>query len=144
MGPPLERMQEVECGSDYAESHAFNLNFKCTNNITEYEALILGLNLLKKLGARRIAVHGDSELVIKHVNGEYTAKHPRLRAYKNDVMDLLKNFVEYELVFVPRSQNIIKNGLACIASSYHKTPSDKKIIIQTKYRPAVPDNEKYW
>ena len=59
-------------------------------------------------------------------------------------MDLLKTFVEYELVFIPRSQNIIANGLACIASSYHKSPSDKKIIIQTKYRPAVPDNEKYW
>ena len=64
--------------SDYAESHAFNLNFKCTNNIAEYEALILGLNLLKKLGARRIAMHRDSELIIKQVNGEYTAKHPRL------------------------------------------------------------------
>ena len=51
--------------SDYAESHAFNLNFNCTNKISEYEALILGLNLLKKLGAHRIAVHGDSELIVK-------------------------------------------------------------------------------
>ena len=115
--------------SDYAESHACNLHFKCTNNITEYEAFILGLNLLKKLGARRIDVHGDSDLIIKQVNGEYTAKQPRLRAYRNDAMDLLKTFVEYELVFVPRIQNAIANGLACIASSYHKTPSDEKIII---------------
>ena len=51
--------------SDYAESHALKLDFKCTNNIAEYEALILGLNLLKKLGARRIPVHGESELIIK-------------------------------------------------------------------------------
>ena len=51
--------------SDYAESHACNLHFKCTNNIAENEALILGLNLLKKIGARRIAMQGDSELVIK-------------------------------------------------------------------------------
>ena len=51
--------------SDRAESHAINLHFKCTNNIAEYEALILGLNLLKKLGAHRIVVLGDSELVIK-------------------------------------------------------------------------------
>ena len=51
--------------SDYAESHACNLHFKCTNNIAEYEALILGLNLLKKIGASRIAMQGDSELVIK-------------------------------------------------------------------------------
>ena len=115
--------------SDYAENHAFNLNFKCTNNIIEYEALILGLNLLKKLGARRIDVHGDFELIIKQVNGEYTVKHPRLRAYRNDAMDLLKTLMEYELVFIPRIQNVIANGLACIASSYHKPPSDQKIII---------------
>ena len=51
--------------SDYAESHACNLHFKCTNNIAEYEALILGLNLLRKLGAHKITVHGDSELIIK-------------------------------------------------------------------------------
>ena len=60
------------------------------------------------------------------MNGEYTAKHPRLREYRNDAMDILKTFVEYELVFVPRSQNVIANGLACIDISYHKTPSDKK------------------
>ena len=77
-------------------------------------------------------MHGDSELIIKQVNGEYIAKHRRLRAYRNDAMDLLKTFVEYELVFVPRSQNIIVNGLACIGSSYHKPPSEKQIIIQTK------------
>ena len=100
--------------SDYVESHACNLHFKCTNNIAEYEALILGLKFLKKLGARRIAVHGDSELIIKQVNGEYIAKHPRLREYRNDTMDLLKTFVEYELVFVPRSQNVMANGLACM------------------------------
>ena len=115
--------------SEYGESHAFNLKLKCTSNIAEYEALILGLKLLKKLGARRISVHGDLELIIKQVNSEYIAKHPRLRAYRNDAMDLLKTFVEYELVFVPRSQNAISNGLACMASSYHKPPSDQKIII---------------
>ena len=78
--------------SDYAENHTCNLHFKCTNNISEYEALILGLNLLKKLGARRITVLGDFELVIKQVNSEYTAKHPRLRSYRNDAVDILKFF----------------------------------------------------
>ena len=100
--------------------------------------------MLRKLGAHRITVHGDSELIIRQVNGEYTMKHPRMRAYRNDTMDLLKTFVEYELVFVSRSQNTIANGLACMASSYHKPPSDQQIIIQTKFRAAVLDNKKYW
>ena len=33
--------------NNYTESHAFKLDFKCTNNVAEYEALILGLHLLK-------------------------------------------------------------------------------------------------
>ena len=51
--------------TNHAEGHSYKLNFPCTNNIAEYEALLLGLQLLKKLGAKRIAVHGDSQLVIR-------------------------------------------------------------------------------
>ena len=55
----------VDTEKNYSESHAFKLDFKCTNNIVEYEALILGLRLLKELGAKKIIVQGDSKLVIK-------------------------------------------------------------------------------
>ena len=40
--------------SRYSENHAYKLNFQCTNNIAEYEALMLGLKLLKKVGAKQI------------------------------------------------------------------------------------------
>ena len=46
--------------NNHAKGHSYRLNFQCTNNIAEYEALLLGLHLLKKLGAKRIIVHGDS------------------------------------------------------------------------------------
>ena len=98
--------------NNHIEWHSYRLNFQCSNNIAEYEALLLGLHLLKKLGAKRIKFHGDSELIIRQVNGEYSAKHPILRAYRNDVMDLLKTFDEFQLVFVPRNQNVLANGLA--------------------------------
>ena len=35
----------------YSENHSYKLNFQCTNNVAEYEALMLGLKLLKKVGA---------------------------------------------------------------------------------------------
>jgi ribonuclease HI len=60
--------------------------------MAEYEALILGLETLKELGARRIVVHGDSELVINQVKGIYQSKHPRLRAYRNLVLDIIEEF----------------------------------------------------
>jgi len=40
--------------------HSFKLMFKCTNNVAEYEALMLGLNVLKEKGATKICVHEDS------------------------------------------------------------------------------------
>jgi hypothetical protein len=61
---------------------SYKLTFECTNNMAEYEALILGLQVLKELGTQKIAVHGDSELIINQVKGVYQTKHPRLRAYK--------------------------------------------------------------
>jgi ribonuclease HI len=44
--------------------YAIRLHFWATNNITEYEALIDGLRIASKLGARRLFIRGDSELVI--------------------------------------------------------------------------------
>jgi hypothetical protein len=71
---------------------SYKLTFDCTNNMAEYEKLILGLNNLKELGARRIDVHGDCELVINQVKGIYQSKHHILRAYRNLVLDLVEEF----------------------------------------------------
>ena len=38
---------------------SYKLDFKCTNNLAEYEALILGLKALKDLQAQRIDIQGD-------------------------------------------------------------------------------------
>ena len=38
--------------NDYSEGHAFKLNFKFTNNLAEYEALVIGLKIVRKLGAK--------------------------------------------------------------------------------------------
>jgi len=68
---------------------SYKLEFECSNNEAEYEALIAGLKILKKLGEKKTFVYGDSKLVIKNVKGEYQAKNPRIRAYRNAVLDIL-------------------------------------------------------
>ena len=65
------------------KGHSYKLEFPYTNNIVEYEALLLGLHLLKDLGAKKVSVQGDSELIIRQIKGEYSAKNPRLREYRN-------------------------------------------------------------
>jgi len=120
---------------------SYKLAFDYSNNEAEYEALIVGLNILRKLNAKRISVYGDSKLVIKQVRGEYQAKHPRLQAYRNAVLDILKLFSKYTLTCVPRIQNSIADGLAKAASSL-KIPmnSSNKFEIHVKHHPTIPDN----
>jgi len=123
---------------------SYKLSFDFSNNEAEYEALITGIKILKKLRAKRISVYGDLELVIKQVKGEYQVKHPRMRAYRNAVLDILKMFPEYTLIAVPRSQNIIAYSLVTTMSNL-KIPmnSSNKFEIHVKHRPTVLDNLRY-
>ena len=43
---------------------SYKLTFECTNNMPDYEALLLGLHALKYMVAKRVQFMGDSELVI--------------------------------------------------------------------------------
>ena len=74
------------------KSFSYKLTFECTNNVAEYEALLPGLHVLKDFRAKRVKVFGDSELVINKVNDSYQTKHPRMRAYRNEVWDMFGNY----------------------------------------------------
>src|SRR5271167_3526194 len=50
-----------------------------TNNVAEYTALIRALERAKELGARRLHVHSDSELMVKQMRKEYQVKHDGLK-----------------------------------------------------------------
>ena len=96
---------------------SYKLAFECSNNEAEYEAMIIGLKILRKLNAKRISIYGDSKLVIKQVRGEYQEKHARMQAYRNVVLDILRLFLEYTLTCVPHMQNSIVDALAKAASN---------------------------
>jgi ribonuclease HI len=49
---------------------AIRLEFRCTNNQTEYEALLIGLETLVEMGAREVEAFGDSKLVVQQINEE--------------------------------------------------------------------------
>ena len=61
--------------------YAICLHFSASNNAAEYEALITGLRIAIELGATRLYVRGDSELVIDQVMKESSYKSPLMIAY---------------------------------------------------------------
>jgi ribonuclease HI len=54
--------------------YAVKLDFSCTNNIAEYEALLLGLRKLKAMGIRRAVLKIDSQVIFCHVDKSCKAK----------------------------------------------------------------------
>jgi hypothetical protein len=46
-------------------SLSFKLDFRTTNNIAKYEALLLGLNSAKEMGIKGLKVFGDADLFIQ-------------------------------------------------------------------------------
>ena len=115
--------------------------FDCTNNVAEYEALVLGIRVLKDLNAKMIYIFGDSKLVINQVKRSYQAKHPRLRSYRNLVLDLLESFKEYHLSVIPRKENGIVDALAVLASVFKITVyPNKQYKIEVKHKLAIQDN----
>jgi hypothetical protein len=97
------------------------------------------------LGAQKIAVHRDSEMIINQVKGVYQTKHPGLRAYRNFSLDLLEGFLEYDLSVVPREKNKIIDAFSTSALVF-KIPifPSKRYEIELKHKLTVPDNVKHW
>jgi len=87
--------------------YSFLLTFKCTNNVAEYEALLIGLNIATKHKIKKLAIYGDSELVISQVREKYLSKNKRLRQYRNAVWDSVELFDAFSISWVDRSKNIM-------------------------------------
>ena len=55
------------------------LNFPTTNNETEYEALVAGLDLTKATRAASVVIYYDSQIVANQMNGDYECKGERMK-----------------------------------------------------------------
>jgi ribonuclease HI len=91
-----------------------------TNNQAEYEALLRGLRYLKEVGAVSVEVYGDSELVIKQLNGQYESKSDALRNYYEECREILRSFQLVILQHIPREHNEEANRLAQSATGYRE------------------------
>lgn len=65
----------VRSPKDYPKVLSYKLYFDYTNNVVEYEALVLGLKMLKVLKTKKVYIYGDYKLIINKVKGIYQTKH---------------------------------------------------------------------
>jgi ribonuclease HI len=109
----------------YAACLSFALESdRCTNNVAEYEAVILGLRKLRALGVTTYIIKTDSKVVAGQVEKEYSAKDPALMPYLTAVRSLERQFKGFTLQHVNRAKNEEADALAKAAARGEALPSD--------------------
>jgi ribonuclease HI len=78
---------------------------RATNNVAEYRALLLGIERAAALGAKRLELVGDSELIVRQVRGDYKVKDETLRELHGQVLLALEAFEEWTIRHVRRDEN---------------------------------------
>ncbi|HEX3294416.1 MAG TPA: reverse transcriptase-like protein [Solirubrobacterales bacterium] len=78
---------------------------EATNNVAEYRALLLGIELAKELEADEVEFVGDSKLIVEQVKGNWRVKQDHLRPLHTKVRDALRDLSSWSIRHVKRGEN---------------------------------------
>jgi ribonuclease HI len=84
---------------------------RATNNVAEYRALLLGIELATENGADELELIGDSELIVRQVEGRYKVKHAEMKELHAEVKRALAPFEKWSIRHVKRAENADADAL---------------------------------
>ena len=142
--------------NNIAYEASVRLEYSCTNNQAEYEALLFGLQSLVDMGVKNIDAFGDSLLVVKQITGEFQCFDGLLNSYLDRCLDIIKTLDTFTINHIPREENSRANCLAQQASGYNvskgkffilerpmqvagKRETDM-LFLNSVHGPAIPDS----
>jgi len=83
-----------------------------TNNVAEYSAVLMGLQLAHSEGILNLRVESDSELVVKQLNGQYKVRNDVLKAFHEENLEEIEKFDSIEIRHILRGENKRADKLA--------------------------------
>ena len=96
--------------------------FPCTNNATEYEALLHGLLIAKEMSLSWVRCLGDSDLVAQQVSGKWDSKDPLMAAYRREVDAVAGHFKGYQVEHIDHRKNEAADALSRLGSQRKPVP----------------------
>jgi ribonuclease HI len=111
------------------------LEFNCTNNIAEYEALLSGLRKLKAMGIRSAVLKSDSQVITCHFDKSTRARDPKLEKYVDTVQRMEAFFEGFLVKNIPRGENKQANLLD--KSATHGLSLHSEVFFETLKAPSV-------
>jgi ribonuclease HI len=115
--------------------YAARLDFSCTNNIAEYEALLLGLRKLRAMGIKRAILKTDSQVISDHIDKSSKARDLKLEKYLDTIRRLEASFEGFSVKNIPRGENEHADLLAKSAAQGLPLPSE--VFFETIRAPSV-------
>ncbi|PKI69594.1 hypothetical protein CRG98_010007 [Punica granatum] len=107
---------DTPINSDIPNEGILQIDFPCINNIAEYEACILGLQVAVDLKVKELEVFADSMLTIFQTLKQWKTKDPKLVLYHEYLKELTENFENISFTYTPRMKNQFADALATLAS----------------------------
>ena len=96
---------------------SLRLSFSATNNEAEYEALLMGMMMVLKMGGKTVKVFSDSKLVVGQIRGDLETRDPRMQEYLCQIRSIQAKFEVFDLSHIPRGGNMHAYSLATLATS---------------------------
>ena len=78
---------------------------RTTNNVAEYRALLLGIATALEVGGTELDLVGDSELVVRQIEGRYKVKDATMRELHAEAKRELAGFESWKIRHVKRAEN---------------------------------------
>jgi ribonuclease HI len=102
----------LENGRGRAVRRCWGFLDRATNNVAEYNGLILALEQAIALGKRHLEVYTDSELMQRQLTGVYKVRQPHLRELFGRASQLISRLDGFRIEHVRREQNREADRLA--------------------------------
>lgn len=91
-----------------------------TNNVAEYNAVVLGIGLVRKHELESVEFLLDSQLVVRQLNGQYKVKHPDMKVQFDKIQRLLHG-LDIRFTHVPRAENHLSDTVVNQCLDAHST-----------------------
>ncbi len=102
---------------------------RATNNVAEYRALLKGITAARALGAGRLEIQSDSDLLVNQLTGTYKVKSLDLAPLHEEALRQLGTFSEWSAHHVPRGENAAADALANQALDHAQSNSELEFSV---------------
>jgi ribonuclease HI len=108
-----------------------SLEYFYTNNQAEYEAILLGLQILSSMSVKHVEAFGDSLLVVQQIAGVFQCLDGSLNAYLDKCLEIIALFDDFTMQHASMDENAVVNNLAQQASDFQSNRGKFSFLKKT-------------